>query len=98
MGMADDDRRLRVFVPHALGADEFLRATWHPGREVMVVSHWDGARCVAATPVRAADLAELAELISAAVDASRPAAWPAPRPDTLIVPADGFAVPVTRVA
>lgn len=96
MGPGIGNERLRVFVPQALGADEFLRATWHPGREIMVFSHWQGAECVAATPVRVADLAELAELTSAASDSSRPAVWPAPRSDTLVVPADGFAVPAAR--
>jgi len=56
------DRR-RVLVPQALGADQFLRVTWHDGRRLMVVSHWDGHRCVAATPVRVDQLGELAELV-----------------------------------
>ena len=99
VGSVAGNERFRVFVPQALGADEFLRATWHPGREIMVFSHWQGAECVAATPVRLADLAELAELVNTATAVPEPMAWPAPRPDTLVVPADGFAVPpAQRVA
>ncbi|MEM8618533.1 MAG: hypothetical protein AAGF73_02300 [Actinomycetota bacterium] len=59
------DRR-RVFVPQALGADEYLRVTWHEGRNVMVFSHWDGAECIAATPVRVTDLGELVTLTTSA--------------------------------
>jgi hypothetical protein len=59
--------RHRVFVPQALGADEFLRATWHESDRVIVFSHWSGNSCVAATPVRIADTPELAELLVTAV-------------------------------
>ncbi len=74
------DRR-RVLVPQALGADEFLRVTWHDGRRLMVFSQWDGDHCVAATPVKVDQLGELAELVVTAF--TRPAAqpgeaWPAP--------------------
>jgi hypothetical protein len=59
--------RHRVFVPQALGADEFLRATWHERDRIIVFSHWSGNSCVAATPVRISDAPELAELLVTAV-------------------------------
>jgi len=68
--------RRRVFLPHALGADEFLRVTWHETDRVIVFSHWQGERCVAATPVRVTDSAELATLLVEALGhaATQPAA------------------------
>lgn len=67
-------------MPQALGADEFLRVTWHDGRRLMVFSQWDGDRCVAATPVRVDQLGELAELVVTAFtrSAARAETWPAP--------------------
>jgi hypothetical protein len=56
------DRR-RVFVPQALGANEYLRVTWHETDRVVVFSHWQGEVCVAATPVRVTDTADLATLL-----------------------------------
>src|SRR5579862_37990 len=56
------DRR-RVFVPQALGANEYLRVTWHETDRVVVFSHWQGEVCVAATPVRVTETAELATLL-----------------------------------
>ena len=70
-----------MLVPQALGADEFLRVTWHDGRRLMVFSQWDGDRCVAATPVKVEQLGELAELVVTAFTRSAaqgPEAWPAP--------------------
>jgi hypothetical protein len=92
--------RRRVLVPQALGSGEFLRVTWHESREVMVFSHWDGDRCVAATPVRVTDIAELAELTADAWASSAGAVWPAPTASQLVVPAAGFSVtaPVRRSA
>ncbi len=74
------DRR-RVLVPQALGADEFLRVTWHDGRRLMVFSQWDGDHCVAATPVKVDQLGELAELVVTAFTRSAAQSaemWPAP--------------------
>lgn len=99
MGALDDGERHRIFLPQALGSEEFLRVTWHQSRGVMVFSHWDGAECVAATPVRVADVAELASLTASALglDLVVPTpAWPAPALDTLVVPAAGLSVPQMR--
>lgn len=79
-----DDRR-RVLVPQALGSDEFLRVTWHEGRRLVVVSHWDGDQCVAATPVRVSDLGELAELVVSAFTRTGTPSWPAPDPADLLM-------------
>lgn len=73
-----------MLVPQALGSDEFLRVTWHEGRRVIVFSHWDGDRCTAATPVRVADLGEVAELVVSAFTRSAMAAWRAPHPEQLV--------------
>lgn len=99
MGSTGESDRRSVFVPQALGSDEFLRVTWHESRKVLVFSHWQGATCLAATPVRVADLAELAQLTAAAVGQHATLAWPAwppPEPDTLVVPAAGLRVPQLR--
>jgi hypothetical protein len=97
MGSTGESGRHRVFVPQALGSDEFLRVTWHESRQVLVFSHWQGARCLAATPVRVADLAELAQLTAAAVaQHTTLLAWPPPEPNTLVVPAAGLSVPQLR--
>jgi hypothetical protein len=65
-------RRYRVFLPQALGADQFLRVTWHETDRVMVFSHWQGETCVAATPVRITDTTDLtALLVDALGDAAR---------------------------
>jgi hypothetical protein len=82
-------------VPQALGADEFLRVTWHETNGVIVFSHWQGACCDAATPVRIADLGELASLVVAAFARSvdmKVRTWPPPVPDQLVVPAAGLSV------
>lgn len=89
MSVAGDAERRRVLIPQALGADEFLRVTWHEQRKVMVFSHWQGERCIAATPVKVDDIAELAELtVAALADSVRQgaAAWPAPHPADLVDP------------
>lgn len=96
MGLAAGPGRPRVLVPQALGADEFLRVTWHRERDVVVFSHWQGARCVAATPVRIDDLDELNELLGVALATRARRTWPAPDPDTLVVPAHGFSLPTAR--
>jgi hypothetical protein len=91
MSVAGDAERRRVFVPQALGADEFLRVTWHEQKHLVVFSHWQGDHCVAATPVRVTDLAELAELTVAALASTMPPGpspespeWPAPEAGTLV--------------
>ena len=96
--MASELVKRRVFVPHALGADEFLRVTWHDTRRVAVFSIWSGAECTAAVPVRVAELTEVAELLERALGDPRRDAWPAPDPDALVVPATGFRLPTARSA
>ena len=78
-----------MFVPQALGADEYLRATWHRERRLIVISHWRGAECVAATPVRVDDAGELTELLVAAladgVEAGSPdTPWSPPTPESRV--------------
>lgn len=92
MGSSGDRQRRRVLVPQALGSDEFLRITWHEERDVMVFSHWSGDECIAATPVRVADLGEVVELTAAAYSrGQRPTpSWPPPDESSLVVPAAGF--------
>lgn len=96
MSVAGDGSMRRVLVPQALGSDEFLRVTWHESRKVIVFSHWEGDHCVAATPVRVSDIAELAELTVAALASTMPAppldeepapesAWPAPDSSTVVL-------------
>ncbi len=55
--------RHRVLVPQALGSDEFVRVTWHEAEQVIVFSQWQGSVCIAATPVRVADVGDLASLL-----------------------------------
>jgi hypothetical protein len=55
--------RHRVFLPQALGADEYLRVTWHESDRVIVFSHWQGETCVAATPVLVTDAVDLTGLL-----------------------------------
>ncbi len=71
-----------MFVPQALGADEFLRATWHERDRIIVFSHWSGNSCVAATPVRITDTPELAQLLVTAVGHAVTHAGPAAVPTT----------------
>jgi hypothetical protein len=99
MSSLSEGERHRVFLPQALGSDEFLRVTWHETHGVIVFSHWQGARCDAATPVRTADLGELASLIvdAFARSVSEPVrTWPPPSSDDLVVPAAGLSVPEYR--
>lgn len=96
MTSVNRNRRRRVLVPQALGSDEFLRATWHDTREVVVFSHWSGDTCVAAIPVRVGDLPELAELVDEAINGDRLADWPAPDATDLVVPAAGLTLPPER--
>src|SRR6185437_5121033 len=76
--------RHRVFLPQALGADEFVRATWHEAEQVVVFSQWQGSLCVAAKPVRVSEVGDLAALlVDALTDAARASSGahaPAPQP------------------
>ena len=60
-------RSHRVFVPQALGGDEFLRVTWHESQGIVVFSHWRAEQCLAATPVRVTDTPELTSLLVSAL-------------------------------
>lgn len=83
MGAGDESGRQRVLVPHALGAEEFLRVTWHQGQRAVVFSHWQGDTCVAATPVKVDDIGELADLLAAADAQPREVSpWAPPRVET----------------
>ncbi len=79
----------RVFLPQALGGDEFLRVTWHEHNGVFVFSQWERERCVAATPVRVDQLGDLGTMIVTAVGeemrkaASTPS-WDAPARDGVV--------------
>ena len=79
--------RRRVLAPQALGGDEYLRATWHESKQVVVFSQWTGDACTAAIPVRVDQLGDLAGLL---VDAlgnqvkSVPTAWAPPLPDARV--------------
>ncbi len=77
----------RVLLKQALGADEFLRVTWHERNDVFVFSHWVGDTCHTATPVRVSELGELASMTVAALakraevkGRTTTTAWPAPAP------------------
>ena len=77
----------RVFVPQALGADEYLRATWHADKHVVVFSHWQGDQCTAAMPVRVNELGDLTSLLVGALSAemqAAPAAWAPPLPRSCV--------------
>ena len=78
-------RRHRVFLPQALGADEFLRVTWHASDRVVVFSHWQGERCIAATPILVTETTELTALLVDALGdaASNPIPVMTPRAWTL---------------
>jgi len=93
-----DPYRRRVFVPHALGADEFLRVTWHDSRQIAVFSIWSGSECTAAVPVRVSGLSEVASVLNGAVGNQDNPAWPAPDPASMVVPAAGFQLRQTRTA
>jgi hypothetical protein len=87
--------RHRVFVPQALGADEFLRATWHERDRIIVFSHWSGNSCVAATPVRITDVPELSELLVRAV--GHAATHPVPVVEPVIPARSRTGPKVTRI-
>jgi hypothetical protein len=73
----------RVLVEDLRGNGAYLRVTWHPDGQAFVVSHWDGAVCVAATRV---DVHDAPNLISVLADGLG---------DALAVPS---AIPATAAA
>jgi hypothetical protein len=66
-----DASKVRVSVPDARGGDQSLRVTWHPDRQIYVLSQWQGSVCVASTCIAPEDGAALAEVLSSAA-----VAWP----------------------
>jgi hypothetical protein len=71
----------RVFIQDARGGERFLRATWHADGATVVMSSWEGDVCVAATPVRVEDTAELIGMLARALAAAAVAASnPEPAP------------------
>ena len=82
----------RVLLRQALGGDEFLRVTWHERNDVFVFSHWAGDTCTTATPIRVAELGDLASMTvaalarRAAVTPAATPAWPAPNPAAVTDP------------
>ena len=53
----------RVLIEDVRGDGRFLRVTLHPESDVIVISHWEGETCVAATRVPTADVGDLIELL-----------------------------------
>jgi hypothetical protein len=60
----EEGTRRRVFLRDARNGDRYLRVTWHPESSTLVWSHWQGDVCVASTPVRVEDAAQLVGLLS----------------------------------
>lgn len=82
-----------------MGADEYLRVTWHDERSVAVFSQWKGAECTAAIPLRVSELGELVALLDdATTESGESASWPAPDPAAMVVPAAGFDVAAAKTA
>jgi len=73
----------RVYLPDVRGNDKYLRATWHPDTQAVVLSHWVDDVCVASTPVGVAELSTLIGLLVGALQdsATRPVVVP-PVPPT----------------
>ena len=76
-------RTRRIYLPDLRGTDQYVRMTWHPVGRVVVVSHWDGERCTAASQMDIGDAREVIALLTEALtDASQhtPPATAAPAP------------------
>lgn len=71
----------RVYIEDCRHNDAFLRATWHAETRVVVISHWSGEVCTAATPI---PIEEASKLIGLLVTALQEAA--ASPPDPVIAP------------
>lgn len=54
----------RVFIQDHRREQSYLRATWHVDNDQFVISHWNGAVCIAATRIASADAAELVALLT----------------------------------
>jgi hypothetical protein len=55
--------RRRVFIRDDRHDGRYLRATWHPERQMFVVSTWNDELCTGAVRLSAQDAGELATLI-----------------------------------
>jgi hypothetical protein len=62
----------RVLIEDVRGNNMFLRVTLHQDAGVIVVSHWRGDECVAATRIPLAAAAELADLFEHARQGDAP--------------------------
>jgi hypothetical protein len=59
----EEGTRRRVYLRDARNGDRYLRVTWHPESETLVWSQWQGDVCVASTPVKVEDAAQLVGLL-----------------------------------
>ena len=69
MTPAADDSLLAVFGD-ARGAGRALRATWHPETQLLVLSVWRDEVCIATHRLEAADLPQLAHLLTDTIAAA----------------------------
>jgi hypothetical protein len=61
----------RVLIEDVRAGGRFLRVTVHEDSGVIVVSHWEGDECVAATRIPVGAAPELIELVQEAVERGR---------------------------
>jgi hypothetical protein len=57
----------RVLIHDQRRSGGFLRATWHPERKMLVISHWRNDICIASTAVGISDIPKLVSLLVAAL-------------------------------
>ena len=63
----EEVRPRRVLIEDRRHTGAYLRATWHPERRVVVISHWHGDVCAASTTLSLADLPKLISLLVSAL-------------------------------
>jgi hypothetical protein len=56
-----------VSLGDARDANRGMRVSWHPDRQTIVFSHWNGAVCVASTPIDMGDADRLVDLLMSAL-------------------------------
>jgi hypothetical protein len=77
--VAEREPGRRVFVEDFRDNGAYLRATWHPDRAVVVLSHWQGDICRASTAIPVAEGSKLIELLVTALrDAAVSGTAPSP--------------------